>query len=273
VSCSVSGAPKRLLQPDQLAKTTENQRFCGVATYYGYRYYTPQTGRWINRDPIEEKGGANLYGFVGNDGLNKSDLLGLSDGGYFITEIPYSEGSCEESIGYSAVLRSANPGGAVGPDPKFADQYPNRFPNTFSAALSNAEKELRSRFHCGHGPIYTGDKMVLAVHGYYTGENPLPPGAKTESFYGDKDQSHVEAALHLGNYDFHLIHVSYFSVETKCCYCYFYRGKLSLKDTIGIDPSNIDNWSYPFYWLLFGSERNIDAAVWEISGVKCCKKR
>ena len=45
--------------------------------YYGYRYYDADMGRWINRDPIEESGGNNVYGFVGNDGINKVDLLGL----------------------------------------------------------------------------------------------------------------------------------------------------------------------------------------------------
>jgi len=45
--------------------------------YYGYRYYDPATGRWPSRDPIEERGGVNLYGFVGNDGPNRWDLLGL----------------------------------------------------------------------------------------------------------------------------------------------------------------------------------------------------
>jgi RHS repeat-associated protein len=45
--------------------------------YYGYRYYDPVTGRWPSRDPIEERGGINLYGFVGNDGVNQWDLLGL----------------------------------------------------------------------------------------------------------------------------------------------------------------------------------------------------
>ena len=44
--------------------------------YYGYRYYDPQTGRWPTRDPIEEEGGLNLYGFVGNDGVVKFDYLG-----------------------------------------------------------------------------------------------------------------------------------------------------------------------------------------------------
>ncbi len=29
--------------------------------YYGYRYYSPQIGRWINRDPNGERSGLNLY--------------------------------------------------------------------------------------------------------------------------------------------------------------------------------------------------------------------
>jgi len=35
-------------------------------------------GRWVNRDPIEESGGVNLYGFVGNDGVGMVDVLGQS---------------------------------------------------------------------------------------------------------------------------------------------------------------------------------------------------
>ncbi|MEI6607232.1 MAG: hypothetical protein WCP35_18120 [Verrucomicrobiota bacterium] len=31
---------------------------------------------WPSRDPIEEKGGSNLYGFVGNDGVDRWDHLG-----------------------------------------------------------------------------------------------------------------------------------------------------------------------------------------------------
>ena len=34
--------------------------------YYGFRYLDPVTGRWPSRDPIGERGGRNLYGFVGN---------------------------------------------------------------------------------------------------------------------------------------------------------------------------------------------------------------
>ena len=44
--------------------------------YYGYRFYDPDMGRFISRDPIEERGGLNLYGFVGNDPVNRWDYLG-----------------------------------------------------------------------------------------------------------------------------------------------------------------------------------------------------
>jgi RHS repeat-associated protein len=58
-------------------KPTENQRFRPCVGLYGYRYYDPVTGRWPSRDPIGERGGINLYGFVGNNGVNRIDLLGL----------------------------------------------------------------------------------------------------------------------------------------------------------------------------------------------------
>ena len=46
------------------------------ASYYGFRYYNPETGRWSNRDPIEEGGGVNLYGFALNDSINNFDTDG-----------------------------------------------------------------------------------------------------------------------------------------------------------------------------------------------------
>ncbi len=48
--------------------------------YYGKRYYAPELGRWPSRDPIEEQGGINLYGMVGNDPVNQWDYLGWNYG-------------------------------------------------------------------------------------------------------------------------------------------------------------------------------------------------
>ncbi|MBL9153310.1 MAG: RHS repeat-associated core domain-containing protein, partial [Verrucomicrobiales bacterium] len=49
---------------------------------YGYRFYVPELGRWINRDLIEEIGGKNLFALNPNDGLNYHDHLGLAEQDY-----------------------------------------------------------------------------------------------------------------------------------------------------------------------------------------------
>jgi RHS repeat-associated protein len=43
-----------------------------------YRAYDPDTGRWLSRDPIGEKGGLNLYGYVENSPVEHEDPYGES---------------------------------------------------------------------------------------------------------------------------------------------------------------------------------------------------
>jgi RHS repeat-associated protein len=44
---------------------------------YGHRFYVPLLGRWINRDPIGDSGGNNLYLFCENHPRNTVDYTGL----------------------------------------------------------------------------------------------------------------------------------------------------------------------------------------------------
>jgi RHS repeat-associated protein len=46
---------------------------------YGYRYYSPQLGRWLSRDPIGERGGVNVYAMVLNNPTNLHDKFGLAE--------------------------------------------------------------------------------------------------------------------------------------------------------------------------------------------------
>ncbi len=67
--------------------------------YYGYRFFDPQAGRWLSRDPIEEDGGLNLYAFVGNDGVNAWDYLGMADiidPGVIAPPLPWDPKRCDE---------------------------------------------------------------------------------------------------------------------------------------------------------------------------------
>lgn len=40
-------------------------------------FYNPNTGRWLSRDPIGERGGVDLFAAMGNEPVNLIDALGL----------------------------------------------------------------------------------------------------------------------------------------------------------------------------------------------------
>ena len=71
--------------------------------YYNWRHYNPLDGRFISRDPIGEQGGLNLYGFVGNDPVNRWDLLGRSSGKACCDGVEYDPSShcCIDGRRYS----------------------------------------------------------------------------------------------------------------------------------------------------------------------------
>jgi len=45
--------------------------------YYSFRWYSPNLQRWLNRDPMQEAGGVNLYRFLSNDPTVQIDPFGL----------------------------------------------------------------------------------------------------------------------------------------------------------------------------------------------------
>ena len=47
--------------------------------YYDYRYYNPVQGRWLNRNPLGQKGGMNLFVFVHNHPIAIIDRNGKED--------------------------------------------------------------------------------------------------------------------------------------------------------------------------------------------------
>jgi RHS repeat-associated protein len=74
--------------------------------YYGYRYYNPRHGRFINRDPSEEAGGLNLYAFCGNRAGNAFDTLGLDPITTTGQSSDYWEAYNEQMKAYNQALQS-----------------------------------------------------------------------------------------------------------------------------------------------------------------------
>ena len=56
--------------------TKYHDREMGMVSYQR-RFYRPDLGRWLNRDPIEERGGENLYAFCRNNGISLYDIIGF----------------------------------------------------------------------------------------------------------------------------------------------------------------------------------------------------
>ncbi|MFH1009994.1 MAG: RHS repeat-associated core domain-containing protein [bacterium] len=85
--------------------------------YYGYRYYCPEIGRWLSRDPIEEEGGENLYSAIHNNPVNSGDILGLitysyiSRGSYGATTPNFAPPQCAKQDPCEWILNggTANP--------------------------------------------------------------------------------------------------------------------------------------------------------------------
>ena len=61
--------------------------------YYGYRFYMPESGRWVGRDPLgEELGNLNLYNFLEGDTVNSLDMVGLKKCGVSSFVVKWSVG-------------------------------------------------------------------------------------------------------------------------------------------------------------------------------------
>ena len=83
--------------------------------YYGYRWYSQNVQRWLNRDPIGEYGGINLYAYVHNRPAGTIDPFGWSDfnapPGTVTGPSPLLPGPGQVPPGY-------NPSWPIGTDPR-----------------------------------------------------------------------------------------------------------------------------------------------------------
>jgi RHS repeat-associated protein len=76
----------------------------------GHRFYQPQTGRWLNRDPIGYQGGMNLYEYAGDDPVNEVDTSGDDGSGTMDPKDPTQEYMSDIDAGHVARIQTADDG-------------------------------------------------------------------------------------------------------------------------------------------------------------------
>jgi uncharacterized protein RhaS with RHS repeats len=119
-------------------------------SYYRARYYDPQTGRFLNEDPIRFKGGVNLYACVGNDPINKTDPdgTGFVDCAKAMAELARATANFQKDL---RNIQNLPPGQC--PDPKHLKEL-NQRQRDLQDAL---DKVIR---HCGK---YAGAAVAIGV--------------------------------------------------------------------------------------------------------------
>lgn len=146
---------------------------------YLYRDYDAPSGRWPSRDPIEEWGGVNLYGFICNDGVNKWDILGLGVGQLYDTQAEASVAGGQHAVA-EGNSNLATRQAAWDAEKAAADSTASRLDGPRTGRPTQPF-EFCGKICCKTGKYY----YTQAVHSYGTGS--CSPLGMNDCNNGDKD--------------------------------------------------------------------------------------
>jgi RHS repeat-associated protein len=240
--------------------------------YYGYRFYDPNTGRWPSRDPIGERGGVNLYGFVGNDGVSAWDVLGLV-GPYHSPNWgmpPSNSKPCPSSPGAGDQF---NPFGLRGntSQKNYKNWFETRFPKTVAGAKSDLETRIKEK--------------VCAIKGQSPSTIPDLTGGKDDidvkndmKRYGDPAQDPWERHVQIGDFEIKAKNVKITNWHKgnppTCADCFDYEATVYIEEQTGADPpwapGGEDCYEDPLWFTGMFGKRKVNMGEWNVKGSHCC---
>ncbi len=269
-------------------------------SYYGYRYYNPVVGRWVSRDPIEEVGGLNLYGFVENAPSLRFDALGLI--GWVVPPstmgAAYAKQFCEYKLsgGLASSFNQSTTQPSLGnqlqgypPGTDFTRYFQKNQPRQLALRIQQARNAIQAAItrRCRTGGrmwSFSADESGQLENAFVlSGPDVLPTITITPNYQvgirrnvsnfelpGDTPQTLLQSRAALGRYNWTLGKVSVQQVFCSCEPCYFWSAELTATDTPGI--SGEDHW---WGWVLSGwgvptDSPSVPIAKWKVSGVTCC---
>lgn len=192
------------------------------AYYYGYRYYNASLGRWLNRDPIEERGGINLYGMVENNPNNAVDVLGTV--AWSLNYPPQGSQNPPSSPSVFEQLFGVN-GSDINNTRWFEKNYAGWVRHAKETATKAAN--IKAKEHCNHWWYHDSTENLQVAYSELVIPNQTPAGdpqmdngqgtfnpntvtpsyvnpTANETLYGDSPGSHWRATRSLGRFVFEL---------------------------------------------------------------------
>ncbi|MGH7280821.1 MAG: RHS repeat-associated core domain-containing protein [Polyangiaceae bacterium] len=155
-----------------------------------YRAYDASHGRWLNRDPIGEAGGTNLYGYVGGNPVNRIDPTGqffwvaAAAGAFALADLGYQLAtnggnlSCVDpwQVGAAALVGA---GLGLGLGEALAGEAAITTPYAVEAqSASPAAQTALQQVEAG-APVYRTGQLGTSMTGesqYWSLTNPTDPG-------------------------------------------------------------------------------------------------
>jgi RHS repeat-associated protein len=145
--------------------------------YYGYRFYDPQAQRWINRDPLGEAGGMNLYGFVGNGPVGAVDSSGLH-GNVISSTLPGMAGTWTSNP-YGAGSPGTLPGDFFVPMPP-AWTTPSELADVEDQQVARVTESLESESILGNTALYLHANIRYGLHDMLRFGDGMAEGSLTD---------------------------------------------------------------------------------------------
>jgi RHS repeat-associated protein len=215
---------------------------------YTFRPYNPLDGRFINCDPIEEQGGLNLYGFVGNDPVNRTDYLGWMAMPWGAEPSPFAKAKDRlkrqlKDICPTSKTPLKKDGRNVCCDPEDCKKEAEQMAESYINALQNAYRMRKVSFGG-----YWGNACVILANGYYKGP----------SCYAGQDYGDVDVGLTCGGWASMAEAVLQGPANKSNCWNY----KTELKDPNWIERKILGDGYSPHMWsslqIMDGAKIHLD---------------
>lgn len=258
---------RKSLESRLVALTADMKTASGVR-YYGLRYYNPGTGRWISRDPIEERGGVNLYGMVGNNPISIVDIRGCYGVGPGYGTSGIVDGIIKAPVVADPSWTDHIRGLEIGDNSKwFSEHYSGWLAFSKSYYIEAINEWVKK--HCGE-TLYTESTRRFNIQPMRTGPYRSIDPSANETKYGDQMQSKYYADKVLGNFSIDLktpVVIAY--VRDNNSIRFSWKATMYVDDVLGTQPGDglynrFTGWVFP--------SRRVRRANWVISGEgSCCK--